>query len=381
MAAQVSIEVEDPKVLEGKTILGERVSLGTPGDYKPCVAKLPGGELVLVAFFPGAFSAGPKYKAREDILLFRSGDGGQTWSGPENLTVDKGLRGREPYFTILSDGTMLITVHFLIDDARNTAGYCRSFVHRSDDGGKTWQTTPVEPPDMKPGKSSCTTRNVLEIQDGSLLVGVSAEGLDRSFIWRSRDGARTWHETYPSKIEGLDESYPYGFFGEGHWWQARSGKVYLLQRLDGRFCVEKFGDDASLIQGHSDQFDRMVVYQTTDLGRTLTPVSTLGGIGNMYPSILRLADGRLLLTFTVRTVRQPLGIRAVLGEEIDGGFRFDCAHDRFLLDPQTAPGVTSGGGFGPTVELDDGTLVTSYSWRDAQHITHMEVMRWRLLGE
>lgn len=98
----------------------------------------------------------------------------------------------------------------------------------------------------------------------------------------------------------------------------------------------------------------------------------------MYPAILRLADGRLLLTFTVRTLREPLGIRAVLGEELEDGFRFDCAHDRFLLDPQTASGVTSGGGFGPTVQLDDGTLVTSCSWRDAEHITHMEVMRWRL---
>jgi len=29
--------------------------------------------------------------------------------------------------------------------------------------------------------------------------------------------------------------------------------------------------------------------------------------------------------------------------------------------------------------LDDGTVVTSYSWRDAEHVTHVEVIRWRLL--
>ena len=375
---RVTIKVEDAKALSGKRIEGERVKVGDPGDYKPCVAKLPSGELVLVAFFPGAFWAGPRYKSREDILLFRSGDGGRTWKGPEDLTVGKGLRGREPYFTILKDGTMLITVHFLIDDARNPADYCRSFVHRSADGGKTWETTAVEVPDMEAGKSSCTTRNVLELADGSLLVGVSAEGLGNSFIWRSLDGGRTWHETYPSKIEGIDESYPYGFFGEGHWWQARSGKVYLVQRMDGRYCAKKFGDDETLIKAESDQFDRMVVFETSDLSRTLTPVGTLGDIGNMYPSILRLADGRLLLTFTVRTLREPLGIRAVVGEELEDGFRFDCSHDRILIDPQTASGVSSGGGFGPTVQLDDGTLVTSYSWRDAEHITHLEVMRWRL---
>ncbi|MFH0965997.1 MAG: sialidase family protein [Planctomycetota bacterium] len=378
MGEKVEVRIEEAKRLAGKRIVGERIPIGTPGDYKPCVAKMPDGELVLVAFFPGAFWAGPRYRSREEILLFRSADGGVTWKGPQNLTLEKGLLGREPYFTILSDGTMLITVHFLIDDARNPAGYCRSFVHRSSDGGKTWTTTTIEPPKVEQGQSSVTTRNVLEMQDGTLLVGVSAEGIENSFIWRSRASGRTWREEYPSKIDGVDESYPYCFFGEGHWWQARSGKVYLVERLNGRYCAKRFGDDESLIQGHSDHYDRMVVFQTTDLGRTLTPVSTLGEIGNMYPSILRLADGRLLFTFTVRAIREPLGVRAVLGEELEDGFRFDCSHDRLVLDGQTAPGVTSGGGFGPTVQLDDGMLVTSYSWRDAEHITHLEVLRWRL---
>jgi len=376
MPEKVTIEIENPKRLAGKTITGERVALGAPGDYKPCVAKLPGGDLALVAFVPGQLE---KNKAREEILLFRSTDGARTWSGPENLTVKNGLLGREPYFTILSDGTMLLTVHFLAHDVRNPSGYCRSFVHRSDDGGETWTTVAAEPDGCKAGDQVCTTRNILELPDGSLLMGLAAQGLDRSFIWRSRDGGRTWPEKYRSTIEGLDESYPpYGFFGEGHWWRARSGKIYLVQRVDGRFCTRKFGDDASLIEGESDHFDRMVVYETTDEGRTLKPVSTLGEIGEMYPSIIRLADGRLLFTFTVRSRKEPLGVRAVVGEELDDGFHFDCDHDRIMLDTKTAAGGESGGGFGPTVQLDDGTLVTSYSWRDAEGVFHLEVIRWSL---
>jgi hypothetical protein len=374
----VEIQIENPRQWVGVQPAGERVKFGSPADYKPCVAKLPDERLVLTAFAPGAFEAGPHLKQREEILLFRSQDGGRTWSDAENLTITRGLLGREPYFTILSDGTVLMTVHFLINDVRNDTGYCRSFVHRSADGGETWETTAVEAPGMKPGESSCTTRNVLELKDGSLLVGVSAPGAGRNIIWRSRDGGKTWDETYPSTIEGLDDGYPHGFFGEGYWWQAASGKTYLVQRLDGKYCTEKFGDDAGLIAEDSDQYDRLVVFETSDLGRTLSPVSTLGELGNMYPSILRLQDGRLLFTFTVRTGRTPLGIRSVLGEETHDGFHFDCAHDRFLLDPQTAPDVTSGGGFGPTVQLDDGTLVTSYSWRDAGNVTHLEVMRWHV---
>ena len=377
MAQKVTIDIEDADALSGRTITGERIPIGTPGDYKPCVAKLPGGELVLCAFFPGAFWAGPRYKTREDILLFRSADAGQTWSGPENLTVDKGLRGREPYFTILSDGTMLITVHFLIDDARNTTGYCRSFVHRSQDG-QTWTTIPTEPEGMKPGDVCCTTRNILEMQDGSLMLGVSTPGADASCAWRSFDRGRTWSEKYPTQVDGLDETFTSVFYGEGFWWQARSGKIFMAKRIDHRWAARHFGDDISALTHYSDQYGRLVLYETTDEAHTLRPVRTLGGLGQMYPAIMRLQDGRLLCTFTVRSLGPPFGVRAIISEEREDDLLLDFDHDRIMLDTQTAPDVTSGGGFGPTVQLDDGTLVTSYSWRDAQHITHMEVIRWRL---
>jgi hypothetical protein len=98
----------------------------------------------------------------------------------------------------------------------------------------------------------------------------------------------------------------------------------------------------------------------------------------MYPAILRLQDGRLLLTFTVRALHRPLGVRAVVGREAADGFAFDPTRDRLVLDARTPPGVYSGGGFGRTVQLDDGMLVTSYSWRDAQFVVHSEVVRWRL---
>ena len=51
--------------------------------------------------------------------------------------------------------------------------------------------------------------------------------------------------------------------------------------------------------------------------------------------------------------------------------------DRLQLDISTG-GRPQGGGFGPTVQLDDGTLVTSCSWRGADGRTRLEVIRWRL---
>ena len=104
----------------------------------------------------------------------------------------------------------------------------------------------------------------------------------------------------------------------------------------------------------------------------------IGAEGEMYPALLRLQDGRLLLTFTVRSLRRPLGVRTVLGSETQEDITIDMEHDRLMLDTQTTPKVYSGGGFGRTIQLDDGTLATSYSWRDGQFVLHSEVIRWRL---
>ena len=48
-----------------------------------------------------------------------------------------------------------------------------------------------------------------------------------------------------------------------------------------------------------------------------------------------------------------------------------------MLDTRTPVGKYQGGGFGPTVQLEDGTLVTSYSYRGEDDKTHLEVVRWK----
>ena len=136
MSQEVAIPIESPRHFMGQEIPGEITSLGAPGDYKPCIAKLPSGELVLVAFSALQLQ-GPVKQHREEILLFRSGDGGRSWSKPQNLTAEMGLVGRESYFTILGDGTMFLTVTLTPSDVRNTRGYNQAWVHRSEDGGRT----------------------------------------------------------------------------------------------------------------------------------------------------------------------------------------------------------------------------------------------------
>ncbi len=365
-----TIGVRNPQTLAVDVLPADRVPVGVPDDYKPCIARLPSGELLLVAFHQ--HQLGGK-KIREEIKLFRSRDGGCTWSAGRVL---KGLLGREPYLSVLRDGTVLITVHLLPQDIRNKIGHTHSYVHRSGDGGRTWTTTRIHPDGWPAAAQPYTTRNVLELADGSLLLGVSDRVRGRDAILRSSDGGRTWSGGRAARVEGIRKDYPFQFFGEAVLWAAQSGTLYAIARVDSKYFPPLKSGPAPA--SGSDQFDRMILYTSTDAGGTWKPARDFGDYGEMYPGVLRLKDGRLLLTFTVREVKPPLGVRAVPGREEADGFRFDFAHDRLMIDTKTPAGRASGGGFGRTVQLDDGTLVTSYSYRDAKNATHVEVARWRL---
>jgi len=50
--------------------------------------------------------------------------------------------------------------------------------------------------------------------------------------------------------------------------------------------------------------------------------------------------------------------------------------DRLVRHAKTPIGQNQGGGYGPTVQLADWMLVTSYSWRHAKKKRHLELVRW-----
>lgn len=361
-----SIRVHSPRRLNDAPIPGERVALGESDDYKPCLARLPSGELLLTAFHQHKRDGN---RVMEQTLLFRSRDGGKTWSRAEKLD----LRGREPYLTVLPDGTIYITGHLLAQDVRNEWGYTCGFLHRSIDGGKSWESIRVESEGIKPKATNHTTRNVLQLADGTLLLGVDYDGGDGPYLmWRSQDNGKTWDKT--GKCQPKDFKSVYGFFGGETWlWQATSGKIWALVRVDSNELPIK----DQPITARNDQADHFILFSSTDEGKTFDRNRDFGDYGEMYMSLLRLQDKRLLLTFTVRDLNPPLGVRALLGAETDDGFEFDFTQDRLMLDTRTPIGKYQGGGFGPTVQLDDGTLVTSYSYRGDDDKTHLEVVRWK----
>jgi hypothetical protein len=142
----------------------------------------------------------------------------------------------------------------------------------------------------------------LEMAGGSLLLGVDCDGGGGTyFTWRSADKGKTWESDRKCDIECFKSKF--GFFGGETWlWQARSGKVWALVRVDSN----EFPIAGRPIKAGNDQSDHFQLYSSDDAGQTFRRVGDFGDYGEMYVSILRLADRRLLLTFTVRDLRPPL---------------------------------------------------------------------------
>ena len=398
-----SMRVMNPANLGVERIEVERIPLGTHGDYKPCVAKRNNGDLLVSAYRTNPAIHGTYWANYHDwnlnefewqqaqriyletTLLFRSTDGGKSWSAPRLLNV----AGKEPYISVMDDGTLFLTAHLVDNNVLNKDGYCYGLLHRSPDHGASWFTIRAQPQMAIPARYSyadCTTRNVLHLQDGSYFFIASGVGRDGSTVWRSSDGGVLWDLQYPAMVDGQPDGYLWSMFGEAVLWQAKSGNLFAILRVDCRGWPDI--EDDALGMGKSeliDQYDRLILFRSEDEGRTWQKEREFGDYGQMYPAITRLQDGRLLLTFTQRAKDRPLGLRAVVGTEHDDGMDFDLTRDVIVIEEHTPDHQDSGGGFGRTVQLDDGTLVSSYSykkdpdeWAGNYSGLHLEIARWRL---
>ena len=185
------VRVDHPRKLGAWTLPAERIFIGS--DYKPSLALLPDGELIMVAVFPGR---------TKRTRLWRSRDDGRTWS--ERVDV-KGMLGHEPFITCVRGGTLFVTTCLDGRDAENKDGYTHAYLHRSTDGGRTWEHTRIGPEGFPPKADARCSRSVVELPDGTLLLGVGATGAllhgvgrgkvqQNNYLWTSRDGGKTWQQ-------------------------------------------------------------------------------------------------------------------------------------------------------------------------------------------
>jgi hypothetical protein len=383
------IRIVNRHLLPADELPAVRMALGIPNDYKPWIVQLPNGELLIVAFCYGGepnnkLPAGTPYLER--AVFWRSTDGGQTWGAREERPD---LHGREFSLTCLADGTLLMPCHFLANDAANKAGHTYSKLFRSTDGGKTWDEqrigpegfperaetmcdwTPFEAPDAeRPGKTS--------VHLGVSMQSGGPRAPQYVYWWRSRDSGATWDKSLVPDTDKWNDVD--GFFSQSVTYRTASGSLLHTARVDASGPHWKLSSTGGVENRAGDQDDRTMLWRSADQGRTWrkhTDGGRFGTYGEMYPRFLRLSDGRLLLTFTVRsnpTDGQPLGLRAIISA--DEGETWDFEHDRLIIsDRNQGP---SGGGFGNTVQLVDGTLISCYSYRGPDDKTHIETVKWKL---
>jgi hypothetical protein len=270
----------------------------------------------------------------------------------------------------------------VVEDFRNTQGYTYAIVYRSTDGGITWSMQPIyaeDVPGVRAKSVTRTSRNILGLNDGSLILGVGA-GTSTDYLWRSFDQGQTWDKSLESQVIGYDEAANgVPWYGEMVFVQAANGDLLGIDRSNPD-ALPPIPD--TQIPPASDLTSRMALFRSRDGGQTWTLDPPIGSYyGEMYPSLRRFPDNRVLFTFTVRSLRPPLGVQAVLGTWGETGFSPNFNSDRLLLDEKTPLDQPSGGGFGNTVQLPDGILVTAYSYRGADTETHAEVLRWMLPGQ
>ncbi len=308
------------------------------------------GDEILVGF------AQAYYEAKEDghsydrdkpskSVLARSLDGGETWSleDPEGFVGDGGE-------AVASPGG----IDFAHPDFAMRVQGTEFFV--SSDRGKTWKG-PYALPDF--GGKELTARTdylvngredcffFLSAKEPRVQAGIQ----DRAFAARTRDGAQTfeflgWMSGEPITIRSVMPA------------TTRVSPTHLVSALRRRLDVPISGP-------HKIQKMWIDVYESRDDGQTwefLSQVADAGARNGNPPSLVRLRDGRIAVTYGYRSA--PQGIRAKLSA--DSGQTW--GPEIHLRDD----GRTWDLGYTRSLQRTDGKIVTIYYYttaeRPEQHI-------------
>ena len=357
----------------GAQVIETRVISQQPQMYHgwPTIARRSNGQLLVVC------SGGREQHVcpfgRVELMV--SGDEGSSWSWPQVL-LDGPLDDRDAGVLETARGTLLVTTFTSLAyepileraaklkagepgawpaerlqawraarqrlDAAQRRADLGQWMLRSTDGGVTWSARYPSIVNSPHGPA--------QLSDGRLLYAGKElwTGQKRTGVCESSDDGQTWkwQAEIPTRPGDKAEAYH---------------ELHAVETTDGRIVVH--------IRNHNPANNNETLQsESTDGGKTWTVPRAIG-VWGLPSHLLRLRDGRLLMTYGHR--RAPLGNQARVSS--DGG--------RTWSEPLIISGDGTSGdlGYPNTVELSDGTLLTVwYETMSGSPRAVLRQARWRL---
>lgn len=320
----------------------------------PSLAHDPATDRLSVAFRAGGPRSHIDAQGSRTVTMV-SDDGGRTWqegpmlpsppfTGPDGIRVRVRCKWWREHSA--DERQQLLDQGYLVQDVRpGVVAICAGAIcDRSTDGGRTWTSQEIEMPFMA---CLASGMNHLQLADGTILFptygSVKVGDHDSSWLLRSTDYGLTWQHVLVGLKPGLHLNEPAII-------ECKNGRLLMVMRTG-------MGND-HLWQAVSD--DRGATWH--DLKDT--------GIKGHPPDLLRLQDGRILLSYGYRHL--PMGIRCAVSS--DDGATWDLEHLWSLRD--------DGGGYDlgypHSVQLKDGTVVTVYYFVEPGGMQYIAATRWRV---
>jgi hypothetical protein len=259
---------------------------------------------------------------------------------PQGLTMPDALAaGLRQSPEVDSGAAMPPSAEEILPWARGLDG---TYVHRSDDGGRSWGET--HRVDTVPYSGGYGMRSAALLSDGTIVLPLSDVPQYRTvFVVRSTDGGRNWS----NPVEAA--SAPGKEFEEPAILLLPGGRLLMLLRENvSRRLHQCYSDDG----GHS--WSR--------------PEAT--AIDGYPPHLLALPDVRLLCTYGYRA--PPFAIRAVLSEDQGRTWQNKSAIDIRSGLPNKDLGYPS------SLRCSDGRIFTVYYAQDDTGVTAIQATWWRL---
>jgi len=211
----------------------------------------PGGDFLLM--FPNGGHYGPSAVKINDMLAYRSSDGGKTWRGPTvAFDIDYNQHGFIPLIPkgsrrIYAFGTQPIWGMYTRE--RGLSENAPIGYRYSDDDGHHWCEARIIRPANDPGFRGMSVMRMCETDAGTWLLG-SHEGdwsykplMTRQYVLRSEDQGKSW-EVLPGPRHGGWYVRGFNRMDEGRPINLGGGEVYMMLRTpEGRLWNTRSLDD------------------------------------------------------------------------------------------------------------------------------------------